>query len=90
MLVPAPDHEVVVAAPHDRVVAGVKLARVIPRNVDIVYSVDIVDIVDNKYCRYNYEGVLLGGVAVVALPPVSQHTARHLQLDVVFLHAVHL
>ena len=87
MLVPAPDHEVVVAAPHDRVVAGVKLARVIPRDVDIVYSVDIVD---NRYCRYNYEGVLLGGVAVVALPPVPQHTARHLQLDVVFLHAVHL
>ena len=48
MLVPAPDHEVVVAAPHDRVVAGVKLARVIPRDVDIV---DSVDIVDNRYCR---------------------------------------
>ena len=45
MLVPAPDHEVMVAAPHDGVVAGVKLARVIPRNVDIVESVDIVDII---------------------------------------------
>ena len=46
MLVPAPDHEVVVAAPHDRVVAGVKLASVIPRDVDIVDIVDSVDIVD--------------------------------------------
>ena len=46
MLVPAPDHEVMVAAPHDGVVAGVKLASVIPRDVDIVDIVDSADIVD--------------------------------------------